>query len=190
VQSFLYDIQLRTGNLFIQYSYTMLTAFRSEQTLSGMKFLEHTVQTYFSSELEIHPLVQEFRNRTLPAPQWTHEAHLITGLWFNYYHTQAEAICYLRSGIISYNISTGGENTPERGYHETITIFWCKILRHYIAKNSHLPLLKLCNNFLKSEWSSRDLPLQYYSREVLFSTHARAMWVKPDRSESLDEIIF
>ena len=152
--------------------------------------MENVAETYFNTELEIHTLVEEFRKRTLPASQWTHEAHLITGLWFNYYHTQTEAICYIRSGIIAYNISTGGENTPERGYHETMTIFWCKILRHYIMKNSHVPLLEICNNFLASAWSSKELPLQYYTREVLFSTRARAIWVEPDRSGFMNDAGF
>lgn len=142
--------------------------------------MENAAIKHFSTEQEIQDLVEGFRNRTLPATRWTHQAHLITGLWFNFHYPEPAAICYIRSGIISYNISTGGENTPEKGYHETLTIFWSKILRHFVIQNKHLPLLELCNQFLESDWSSKDLPLQYYTRDVLFSTHARAMWVRPD----------
>ncbi len=66
------------------------------------------------SEKEILALVEGFKKCTLPSAYWTHEAHLITGLWFNYHHSPLEALCYLRSGIITYNVSTGGENTPEK----------------------------------------------------------------------------
>jgi len=145
--------------------------------------MEDTTLKYFKTEEEILTLVDGFRKKTMPAEQWTHQAHLITGLWFNYSHTEPEAICYLRSGIIAYNISTGGENTPEKGYHETLTIFWSKVIRDFIIKNSSLTLVELCNKFLVSEWSSRELPLKYYTREVLFSVNARAMWVTPDREE-------
>ena len=132
------------------------------------------------TENEILALVDGFRNRTLPAQEWTHEAHLITGLWFHYTHTEYEALCYIRSGIISYNLSTGGENTPAKGYHETLTLFWSKILRKFVDKNEGQSLANLCNTFLARDWASKDLALQYYTRDILFSTTARAVWVAPD----------
>jgi hypothetical protein len=91
-----------------------------------------------------------------------------------------EALCCLRSGIISYNQASGGENTHEKGYHETLTIFWSKIIHHYMSENGNLPLLELCNNFLESEWASKDVPLKFYTKERLFSVEARAMWVAPN----------
>ena len=139
------------------------------------------------TEQEILALVEGFRNRTLPASQWTHEAHLVTGLWFNHTYSCLEAICYLRCGIIAYNISTGGENTPERGYHETLTIFWSRILRQFITTNKSLSLVDLCNRLLNSEWSSKELPLQFYTRDELFSTKARAIWIKPTLKNLIEE---
>jgi hypothetical protein len=134
----------------------------------------------FITKEGISNLIEGFERRTLPAAQWTHEAHLITGLWYNFNHSALEAICILRSGIISYNISSGGINTPEKGYHETLTLFWSRILSDFVTRNQGLTLVELCDKFLKSEWSSKDLPLQYYSRDLLFSLQARALWVAPD----------
>jgi hypothetical protein len=145
--------------------------------------MDHFTSAYYQHENEILTLVEAFKNRTLPAAQWTHQAHLTTGLWFNYNYSELEAICYLRSGIIAYNLSTGGENTPMKGYHETLTIFWSKILRSFILKRPELGLLSVCNIFLNSDESSKDLPLTYYTKEVLFSLEARAMWVKPNLKE-------
>ena len=127
----------------------------------------------YKTEEDILNLIEGFKSRTLPAASWTHEAHLITGLWFNYKYSELEAICFLRSGIISYNISSGGENTSEKGYHETLTLFWCRILNNFVRKNEGLTLVDLCDKFLKSTWSSKELPFEYYSREVLFSLQAR-----------------
>lgn len=135
----------------------------------------------YRTELEILNLVENFRNRTLPIHEWTHEAHLVTALWFNKTYEEFEAICYLRSGIITYNVVTGGQNTPEKGYHETLTIFWCKIIREFINKNRELTLVDLCDTLFKSEWTSKELPLQFYSRDLLFSVKARACWVEPDK---------
>ena len=142
--------------------------------------MEQIVATPFIKEFDIINLIDEFRARTLPAERWTHQAHLITGLWFNYTYSELEALCYLRSGIISYNISTGGENTPEKGYHETLTIFWNKILAEFISINRGLKLAELCNMFLNCKWSSKELPFKYYSKDLLFSLKARATWVEPD----------
>ena len=95
----------------------------------------HSIVKDYKTEEDIANLIEGFKSRTLPAAHWTHEAHLITGLWFNYNYSDLEAICFLRSGIISYNISSGGENTPEKGYHETLTLFWCRILNNFVKKN-------------------------------------------------------
>ena len=132
------------------------------------------------TEEDILNLIEGFKTRTLPAAHWTHEAHLITGLWFNYNYSELEAICFLRSGIISYNISSGGENTAAKGYHETLTLFWCRILNTFVKKNEGLSLVDLCDKCLRSKWSSKELPFEYYSREVLFSLQARATWVAPN----------
>ena len=135
----------------------------------------------YNTEKEILDLVTSFRDRTLPVQEWTHEAHLVTALWYNKTYDEFEALCYLLSGIITYNVVAGGQNTPERGYHETLTIFWCKILREFINKNRDLSLVDLCDTLFKSEWTSKDLPLQFYSRDLLFSVKARASWVEPDK---------
>ena len=140
----------------------------------------HAIIKDYKTEEDIAILIEGFRSRTLPAAHWTHEAHLITGLWFNYNYSELEAICFLRSGIISYNISSGGENTPEKGYHETLTLFWCRILNNFVKLNEGLSLVDLCDKFLGSKWSSKELPLEYYSREVLLSLEARATWVAPN----------
>ena len=103
----------------------------------------HATAKDYRTEEDILNLIEGFKSRTLPAAQWTHEAHLITGLWFNYTYSELEAICFLRSGIISYNISSGGENTSEKGYHETLTLFWCRILNSFVTKNASLTLVEL-----------------------------------------------
>lgn len=135
---------------------------------------------FFQTETEIEALVAQFQQQALPPKDWTHEAHLTVALWHLKNYTLSEATCMLRSGIITYNKASGGENTPTRGYHETITLLWIKIIHDFVHKNSDKNLLDLCNAFLASEYAARELPLQFYSRELLFSTDARAFWVEPD----------
>jgi len=134
----------------------------------------------FVTETEILEVVQGFRNRTLPKEKWTHEAHLVTAVWFHANHTPLEAICYLRSGIAAYNEATGGQNTHTDGYHETITLFWCLTISGFVAQNKGMLLPELCEKFLSSEMATKEYPLKFYSREKLFSLQARATWVEPD----------
>lgn len=136
--------------------------------------------TPFGTEADILAVVQGFQNRTLPKESWTHEAHLVTALWYHVNHSPLEAVCYLRSGIIAYNVSVGGKNTPQDGYHETMTLFWCRTIHQFVQANPRLPVIKLVDKFLKSEMASKEYPLKFYSRERLFSLEARALWVEPD----------
>lgn len=135
--------------------------------------------TPFGAEVDILSVVQGFKDRTLPKEQWTHEAHLVTAIWYHVNHSPLEAICYLRSGIIAYNVATGGTNTHSDGYHETLTLFWCRTISQFVADRRDLSLLEMCRAFLASEKSGRDYPLKFYSRERLFSLEARATWVEP-----------
>ncbi|MDZ4714073.1 MAG: hypothetical protein SH819_01270 [Cytophagales bacterium] len=129
---------------------------------------------------QVRFIVDGFRDRTLPKEQWTHEAHLVTSLWFFSNHTEYEAISYLRSGIITFNFQKGGKNTPTDGYHETMTLFWCRIICDFVEVNKNMSLSELCQSFLGSEQASRDFPFRYYSRDLLLSVKARAIWVEPD----------
>lgn len=127
-------------------------------------------------------LVTRFIDRTLPAAEWTHQAHLATAVWFNMKYPKLEALYHLRCGIITYNVASGGTNTPEKGYHETLTIFWCHIISDFVRSRT-LPLEEMVKAFLGSPLASRELPLQYYTKENLFSVKARTVWVAPDLKE-------
>lgn len=86
----------------------------------------------------------------------------------------------MKSNIITYNISVGGENSFKAGYHETLTVFWLRIIDRFLNDQRHEPLFELCNEFLMSPSASKELPLEYYTKERLFSTQARATWIEPD----------
>lgn len=134
-------------------------------------------------EMNISTLVSQFQNQTLPLPAWTHRAHLSVAAWYLMNYSLEEATCYLRSGIITYNNAVGTINSPESGYHETLTLFWIKAVQGFIQKNPGMDIETHCRHFFDSDFGTSAFPLQYYSREVLFSTRARAFWVAPDLKE-------
>jgi hypothetical protein len=137
------------------------------------------MKTYHSLE-EIQLLIEGFENRILPKEQWTHQAHLVMAVWYLSKLDVPEATDIIRNGIKKYNAAVGGENTDTSGYHETITLFYIwfakKILTHENSENS---LLENTNNFC-TQYGDKNLPFEYYSKELLMSVEARRNWVEPD----------
>jgi len=134
----------------------------------------------FKSFDEILDLVRRFEDGSLPKAQWTHRAHLTVACWYLVAHPGNEAIRKIREGIKSYNKSQGVVTTPKSGYHETMTLFWAKMIRAYLSTTTlECSIIHLVNR-VTVLYSSKDLPFEYYSREYLMSGEARADWVEPD----------
>ena len=136
---------------------------------------------YFTSDAEVEALVDGFINKTLPKTEWTHEAHLAACLWHLLRYNSVESLLLLRARIITYNESVGGINDLQNGYHETITVFWVEAINAYLNRNNRSEsIFQLCNELFTSPYADRTLPLQFYSRENLFSVEARATFVQPN----------
>lgn len=135
----------------------------------------------YNDEKEIEQLANSFINKTLPQGQWTHEAHLTVAIWHLKQHSFYEALCLMRSGIISYNLSVGGTNTSVKGYHETMTVFWMKLIDCFLKLNDEMNLMEACNKFLAGSLAKRDTFFHFYNRETVLSTEARSLFVEPDK---------
>jgi hypothetical protein len=134
----------------------------------------------FRSTVEILELVRRFEDCTLPREEWTHAAHLTVALWHLLQYDWPEATARVRRGIRRYNAAQGILTTPTGGYHETLTLFWLRAVRAFLeeGRNEARPLVRLANELIAS--AGRSLPLEHYTRELLFSPEARASWVEPD----------
>lgn len=134
----------------------------------------------FTSFNEVEEFIRGFEDGTLPRSRWTHRAHVAMASWYLICHPYDEAVRRIREGISAYNISQGGQNTSTSGYHETITIFWARVLRARLAATKlEVPLHRLING-LADEFADGRHPFEYYSRERLMSEDARAAWTEPD----------
>lgn len=132
------------------------------------------------TQSEISQIVVGFIDQRLTHEQWTHEAHLIVACHYCSQYDFHEALIYLRSGIIALNVSMGVENTPEGGYHETLTVFWIWVISSFIANKQAEDLASMVNAFLNTPLASKELPLEFYSKDALFQVRARARFVEPD----------
>ena len=126
--------------------------------------------------------------RTLPREEWTHEAHLASCTWIARNRADIVPEQEMRSIISAYNEAVGGVNDDSQGYHETITQVYITGVKAQLAEvGLAIPLHEAVNALLLSERGRRDLPLRFYSKELLFSVAARRGFVEPDRA-SLSEI--
>ena len=131
--------------------------------------------------LDTESLVRLFLDRSLPKPAWTHVAHLRVGLWHVRRFGADLAVDLLRERISRYNEAVGTANTSTSGYHETLTVFYVKLIDAFVGADASLEQeAGTLERRLLEAVGDRELPLRYYSRECLFSTEARRQWVAPD----------
>jgi hypothetical protein len=128
----------------------------------------------------LEALLAGFLDRTLPAEQWTHHAHLLVGTMLARRMPQAELLPFLRQAISNYNVASGGQNTDSAGYHESITAFYAAVLGAYARRTAHLPLAQAAARLLASPLEDRKVVLRAYQPETLKTVAARLGYVAPD----------
>lgn len=134
----------------------------------------------YESVTEIEQLIEGFENGSLPAIQWTHQAHLAMAIWYLSQHKYGVATKRICAGIKRYVLARGKQNTDTDGYHETITLFYIWFVQKFLAQaNTENSLVENTNNFC-AQYGDQNLPLQYYSKDLLMSVEARRNWVEPD----------
>ena len=135
----------------------------------------------FASDAEIERIGEGLLARTLPRPDWTHEAHLAATTYLLSRRPDIDIDQALPGIIRAYNESVGGVNDDTEGYHETITRVFLHGVRLFLAEADPAePLHELVNELLLSPMGHRDWPLRFYSPERLFSVEARRNLVPPD----------
>jgi len=135
----------------------------------------------FTSDADIEHVAEGMVARTLPKPEWTHEAHLATTTYLLARRPDIDIDRELPGLIRRYNESVGGVNSDSEGYHETITRVFLHGVRLFLPEaDLKEPLHELVNELLLSPMGRRDWPLRFYSAERLFSVEARRKFVAPD----------
>jgi hypothetical protein len=130
---------------------------------------------------DIQSIAAQFENQTLPKEQWTHHAHIAVAFaHLEKYKNEELALPNLRQGIKAYNTAVGTANTDTSGYHETLTVFWLRVISEYASQTKADDIEKRYEGFLRTFLSSPQLPARFYSGELLFSKAARQSWTDPD----------
>lgn len=134
----------------------------------------------FADEVQIVGIVQAFRNRTLPFADWSHQAHLATGLLHVATHGEEAARPLLREAIKAYNLSVGRANDALRGYHETVTLYFIWSAARFLERDAPAGLLDRVNAYVAGPFGAKEGIFRFWSRERLLSSAARLDWCEPD----------
>lgn len=124
-------------------------------------------------------LLREFETCSLPLAEWTHRAHLRVAYLYVRRFGADEAITQMRAGIQRFNAAHQIPEAIDRGYHETVTQTWLRLIAAAVAaETSVLP----SEEFLDAHpaLGVKRVLLQYYSRERIMSWEAKREFVAPD----------
>jgi len=130
-------------------------------------------------EAEIDGFLADFESCALPKERWTHAAHIFTGACCVHRLGEDMAIDHMRVAIRRYNEAVGGKNTATNGYHETVTIFWIKLLAAFRANEPRLSRAEFAARAVQAFEHRRDLFVDFYDFDLVASTEARLAWIPP-----------
>ncbi|MDT7542162.1 MAG: hypothetical protein QOE33_2066 [Acidobacteriota bacterium] len=127
----------------------------------------------YADRSQLESLVRGFESCTLA--EFKHASHLSVALWYLARLPEAEAFVRMREGLHRF-----AAHHHSNLYHETITIFWLRFVRHFITRSDHnTPTHVLANQLADSRPDVR-LIFDYYSQERLSSDEAKTSWIEPD----------
>ena len=132
------------------------------------------MKTYYETEEEIRTLVESFEACTFHPSEFRHYQHLTVALWYVRHLPFAAATERVTSGIRRL-----AETYGKTGYHETITLFWLRVVAAFADEHGTLTLPALANALI-DECADKNFIGRHYSADLLASAKAKAEWVEPD----------
>ena len=124
---------------------------------------------------EAYRHIAQLEECTLPRAKWTHDVHLITGMYIVFSY-EKRALAEMKTRIWRYNevVGKGNENT---GYHETLTVFWLWAVRQFCIDNNIIEFNQLTINLLLNDVTlqNRKLAEDYYDEIDLYLSRKHFM---------------
>lgn len=130
---------------------------------------------YYQSDDEIRSLVSEFEACSFHPSEFRHQQHLAVVLWYVASLPYPDACEQMKLGIRRLAASYG-----KTGYHETITEFWLRMVRGFLAECDRTESIAVLANQLIEKCANKNLILDHYSPELLASPEAKTDWLEPD----------
>ena len=132
---------------------------------------------YYEYASEIEAVIKGFESCTTGKDEFTHRSHLTVAVYYLHNSTEAAATDKMRGSLRRF---LGHHGLGRGKYHETLTVFWIKTVREFLADlDPKLSLLEITNAVIERLGDS-SLVFDYYSKELLGSEEAKKDWVEPD----------
>jgi hypothetical protein len=132
-------------------------------------------KSYYKSTGEIQSLIQRFESCVLKPSDMTHAAHLAVSAWYLSRLSLSDSVERIRENLIRFI-----EHNGLKGYNETITLFWIKLVRRSLENVERGRSIKDHANDLIERFGNSRIIFDYYSKEYLLSEEAKAEWREPD----------
>ena len=139
----------------------------------------------YKNENDILKIVRAFENGTIARSDWRHNEHLTVAFYYALNHDFETALTKMRGGIFNLLKSFEIDLSKEMPYHETLTVFWMRTIFDLIGNRNKISFVETANEVLQF-CADKDLPLKFYSRELLFSDDARKNFVEGDLPETTE----
>lgn len=124
-------------------------------------------------------LLAAFENGALPFAQWNHRAHVRVAFLYASRYPLAEATARMRTGVQAYNAANHVPVAIDRGYHETTTQAFMRLIHAAACQHrGSIDFDLFCQHH--PELLDRRVLLCYYSRDRIMDEQAKACFVEPD----------
>ena len=131
----------------------------------------------YRSDEEVEEVVRRFEGCQLSPDEFNHRPHLTVALAYLVRFPEEEALARMRRSILRF---IEHHEIPPDVYHETLTVFWVRRVRSFVARAGAGRALVELANALAVECGDSRLVYEYFSKELIDSAAARGGWVEPD----------
>ncbi|MBI3789870.1 MAG: hypothetical protein HY275_03225 [Gemmatimonadetes bacterium] len=131
------------------------------------------------TDASLAELLARFEATTLARAEFTHAAHVAVGTAV-VLRDGPRALDVLRDAIRRFNAAHGVAQTPDGGYHETLTHFYAWAVAREVAQLDPALGPGAIATRVVAALTDRSLPLRHWTKPRLMSWAARTGFVEPD----------
>jgi len=123
--------------------------------------------------------LHQFESAALPFTDWHHKQHIKVAYLYLRSYPFDEALERMRESLERLNIAHKVPDEPGRGYHETMTQAWLRLV--HVTLCEYGPAENTEAFYEKNPQLSQPKALRlFYSQNILMSARAKAEFVEPD----------
>ena len=123
--------------------------------------------------------LRRFEDATLPFDQWHHREHIKVAYLYLSRYPLEQALEKMRDGLRAYNTAHRVPDELTRGYHETITQAWMRLVNIMLSEYGQA---ETADRFCEQHPQLLQYKVLrfFYSQDLLMSPRAKVEFIQPD----------